>query len=74
MVQWDWSPARSGTTWELHPAGSLDHDDDDNADYLDYGGDEYGHVTDDLGYLYLVDALSWMFEMNVLNSLQINTQ
>ena len=35
-----------------------DHGDDDNADYLDYGGDEHGHVPDDLNRLHLVGALS----------------
>ena len=44
-----------------------DHDDDDDDDYDDFdGGDDFfdddgdkqGHVPDDLGYSYLVDALS----------------
>ena len=70
MVQWDWSPARSGTTWELHPAGSPDDGDDfdddddfnDGDDFFYVDGDKHGHVPGDLGYLYLVDALPWIFE------------
>ena len=60
-----------------------DHPDDDDDfdggdDFFDDDDDEHGHVPDDLGYLYLVDALSWMFETflnwNLLSSLQIKTQ
>ena len=38
-----------------------DHDDDDfdgGDDFFDDDGDKQGHVPDDLGYSYLVDALS----------------